>query len=517
MIIRKGNVYTGKDKCEKKDIIIENDKIKDIGHFENYQGEEIDATDLTVCPSFIDAHRHCDLAIFKEEFGDIELRQGISTILSGNCGLSAIFPRTSKYKEEIENYLEPCLGRYSLNINSYEDYINKIPYAATNINNFVAVGTTLAATRGYKKNITNEEIKKARYFIDESLEAGAVGVSSGIMYQPECYMNKINFIEMLQPLKKYNRPFVTHVRGEGNNLLPSLKEVIDIAKEVNVPLTISHFKATGIKNWNKEIYKAIELIESERKNIDITVDFYPYNGGSTTLISLIPPVLMKDTIAETIAYLDTKEGKISLKENLLIEHQNWDNMALSIGWEKIVISSCSKKEYIGKNFIEATSISKFDSVADFLCDLLVLEKGNVSIIVLSMDTKDIYEVAKLPYGTIISDSLYGNAQNPHPRLYGTYGTILTEYINKKVLTLEEGIRKMTIDVAEKYNLKNIGEIKKGNYANINIFDTITNVATFKEPKLMTSGFKYVILNGQITLKNDIVINKKCGNFIRLTA
>lgn len=521
MIIKNGFVFDGINPGEKKDIIIKNNKIIDIGHFNNYNGKIIDAAGYTVSPSFIDAHRHCDTAVFKETFGDLEIRQGITSILCGNCGLSSVFPHNSKYKKEIEDYLEPCVGKEAIDVNLYDEYINLLEKSkiATNINAFVGIGTTMASIRGYGKNeITKLEIDKAINFLESSLDAGACGISAGIMYQPECYMTKENYIDILKPLRKFNRPLVAHIRGEGDNLIPSLLEVIEITEKAGIPLVISHFKSTGINNWNKGIYDAIYLIDKRRSVQDITVDFYPYNGGSTTILSLIPPNCMKNSIRETIGYLSSYTGKENFKKSLSKKYVNWENIVKSIGWERIVISSVNLAEnelYVGKNLVDALNISEFSDINDFVCNLICVEGGKVGIIVLSMYKNDIVEVAKLSYSTLISDSLYNESKNPHPRLNGSFATFLDEFVNNNGISMESAISKITSKVASRYNLKNVGKIQKNYDANINIFKNIGNAATFEKPCEQTTGFKNVILNGEIVSENDKIINKICGKYMKV--
>ena len=169
-----------------------------------------------------------------------------------------------------------------------------------------------------------------------------------------------------------------HIRGEGDNLVSSVKEIIEVTKEAGVPLNISHFKATGVKNWGKEIYQAIELIDAARAaGQDVTVDFYPYCGGSTTLISLLPPSVMEDSVELTLKKLKTKSGKEELRREIYREHTGWDNMVTAIGWERILLSSVTKeanRRFTGKNFREAASQAGSEEPADFCSDLLAEEQ-----------------------------------------------------------------------------------------------------------------------------------------------
>ena len=268
------------------------------------------------------------------------------------------------------------------------------------------------------------------------------------MYQPECYSSREEIVSLVKMLAPFSRPLTCHIRGEGNHLLSSVREVIEIAKEAEVPLNISHFKATGKNNWGITIGRAIDLIEDARtQGQDVTVDAYPYSGGSTTLLSLLPPVMMEETVEQTLQVLSTKVGRERLCREIYNEHDRWDNMVTAIGWERILISSVTKGEnlkYSGKTFSAAAELAGYDECALFLCDLLLEEDGKVGIIVLSMSQQDVDRVLKLPYSMVISDALYGVSDSPHPRLYGSFSKVLHEYVNeRKILCLEEAIHKMT--------------------------------------------------------------------------
>lgn len=525
MIIRNGTVYDGDGGCYEKDILIKGDIIADIGNIpEDLADVTIDASGLNVTPSFIDAHRHCDLAVFNKSFGDIEIKQGIGSIIGGNCGLSAMpIGDNSDFKKDIFNYLEPCLGvaPKGYYVNNYSEYKNMIrDILPVNLSCFIGLGTVAANFKGYgRRCLSVAEMEKALNFINSSFDEGAAGISSGLMYQPECYFDADTIIKLIEPLKKYGRPFVTHVRGEGDNLVNSVNEVIEIAKKADVSLNISHFKAVGKKNWNSKIYEAIEKVDRARRTQDVTVDFYPYTGGATTITSLFPAAFMCDSLADTLIKLDTIAGKEELKNSIYKEYDNWDNMVTAIGWEKIIISSVLAPEdekYIGKNFIEATNISGCNDVVDFLCELTVRAYGKVGIIVLSMDLEDIHAIAKLPYSSIISDSLYGETKSPHPRLNGSFSTIINDFVlNKNVISMSEAIKKMTKLPADRYNISKRGQIKIGKKADINIFGKLSKSATFDMPTRISSGFKYVILNGKVVLQDDILLDKKSGKILKI--
>lgn len=499
------------------DILIEEEKIVEIKKDINVSNcEIIDASGKIVSPGFIDTHRHCDIAVLCDDnFGELELSQGLTTVIGGNCGLSP-FPNSPSSRKELFDFIEPCLGIIpdDISATTISDYFALLENKKLrlNVGTLTATGAVRVAVKGYDKTpFTDMEMTKVTKYLDNALECGAMGISMGIMYNPECYTTTDEYVAMAQVAKKHDAMVSCHIRGEGNNLLSSVNEVIDIARKSGVSLNISHFKATGLKNWNDLIYKAIQKIENARNTgINITVDFYPYTGGSTTLLSLIPPSVLESDVHMTMAKLATKGGKEEFKKEIYKEHLGWDNMVTSIGWERIVISSVTKqinRRYCSKNIAEISLKLGYIDPSDFVCDLLHDEEGKVGIIVLSMSQEDVDTVAQLPYSSVISDSLYGVSDTPHPRLYASFPKIIRDYVKeRKILTLSQAIQKMTSVPANRLGITNRGMLKVGNYADINIFD-INNVndnAVCENSKQLSTGMDYVLVNGAIALFKDTV-------------
>ncbi|MEG0692389.1 MAG: amidohydrolase family protein, partial [Oscillospiraceae bacterium] len=296
-LIKDANICDGTNRPSyQADILIRDTMIEKIGTIETSHADVIiNANHKDVTPGFIDPHRHLDFDVLNnDDFGEVELSQGITTALGGNCGL-APYPSADFSRKAVYDFIEPCLGKPANHIvlNSVDDFLlavdNKRPHI--NVGTLVATGALKSAVKGFDKSpYTNQEMDQAIDILLQSLEDGACGISSGIMYVPECYSTTEEFVRLLKPASKYGRVLTTHIRGEGDGLVDSVKEVIEIAKRCELPLNISHLKSVGKRNWQKEIYNVISILNTERANgFDVTADFYPYTGGSTTLMTLIPP------------------------------------------------------------------------------------------------------------------------------------------------------------------------------------------------------------------------------------
>ena len=529
ILIRGEKVYDGTGSPpQRTGILIENDLIVDmgpnlIGNFNDSDTLIIETKGQIVCPGFIDIHRHADIAVFtSQNFGKTEILQGITTVVCGNCGISPV-PGNHLLCDEYFRYMEPVMGPVpqGLPLENYHEYRKGLETLSLPVNfGFLAgAGAIKTAVKGFSAlPFSGDEMNRVKSHIKEALDSGALGLSFGIMYRPECFSSADELGEMAKTAA--GTVLCVHIRGEGDSLVDSVDEVIGIAQNAGVAANISHFKATGIRNWHSLIYRAIEKIEVARNSgLEITADFYPYDGGSTTIMSLLPPSVMEDTTPALCAKLATEQGRDLLRREINKVHPLWDNMALSVGWDRIVVSSVSlpsHNAYCGRSIQAIAKEEGFSDPADLLADLVVSEEGRAGIITFSMDQKDIDVIARLPWTCLISDSLYSRTNNPHPRLNGAFPKFLREYIReRRIFTMEEAVKKMTSMPAGRMGLKNRGKILPGCAADILIFDPdkFTDNAGYSNSTALATGMGTVIINGKIVY-NEGKLTGSAGNVIQ---
>lgn len=509
-VILGGTVYDGSGGAPAcKDVLIENGRILDVGCF--YQIEDavrINAEGKAVTPGFIDSHRHGDFALFTDTgLGEAELAQGITTMLVGNCGMSAA-PARKELREEWYGFIEPCLGKPPKEPawETFPEYLNQLEKRdlPLNVGALIGLGSVKTAVKGFSATTwTSQEMREGQRLVLEALEAGAWGISCGIMYTPERYWSSKEYVELLRPAAVYKRPLCCHMRGEGDGLVEAVDEAIEIASKSGLSLNISHFKATGKKNWRKSLPRAVERIRQAREEgQDITVDFYPYTGGSTTLMTLLPPGCQKEDMKSTLSWLSQKEGVQKLRKELLKDHPGWENMVKAIGWQRILVSSVITDKNQGAQGRDLPQVcEKYGDEDEAACmaRLLVEEEGKVGIIVMSMDPQDVDMAAGLSYGAVISDGLYGAPGFPHPRLYGAFARVWSDYVmRRRVLTPQEAVYKMSGMPAWRFGLRDRGLIQKGMRADINLFDPekFHDTATFTHPVSLAEGMDMVLIDGQ---------------------
>lgn len=525
MLIRGGRIIDGTGAAAfSGDILIENGLIAAVGQIDAPDAHIHDAAGKVISPAFIDIHRHFDAKPLLGSSMETELRQGIATSVSGNCGFS-LAPVLGPFAAEKRANDMPILGKYPENMRfSFPEYLNALEKSRPALNTaaMIGMGAVRICLSGFSDApLTREQLASGRDMIAGALSAGAAGVSAGIMYLPEFYTKREEYAELLKPLRGTGKPLVTHIRGEGDTLVDSIKEVIDIAKEAQCPLEISHFKSCGLKNWNKEIYRAIDLIENARAGgQDVTVDFYPYIGGSTALTTMLPPAFVQGDMQRALADLGTKEGLDRLRKTLAVSYPDWDNYAVSLGWDRILISSAQPghEKYLGLSVEEAAGKFGFEDAAALAAYLMHTENGQTAIINLSMDQRDVDAIARLPYSTLISDAIYADTNTPHPRMFGAFPKFIEEYaVKRSVLTLEETIRKMTQMPAQRMQIDRRGVIKEGNHADLIVFDpsAIGSRATFSSPVHPGTGISLLIVNGAVRIADDCLTGENSGTALRI--
>jgi N-acyl-D-amino-acid deacylase len=524
-ILKKGYVVTGDgSKPQILDLAMESGKIREIGEsIERPARKIVDVSGRYVTPGFIDIHRHADVKLFSKDFGELEVRQGLTTIVNGNCGLSVI-PCPNRYREEIHHFLKPVIGRVpgDVKFDDYSSYRKEVEQQdlPINVGMLIGNGTIRAAVKGYETGkLSKEEKDKARAYLESSLEAGAIGVSLGIVYAPEYNYELEDFVEVLWPMRKYQVPLITHIRGEGDTICESLAEVIEIARRLEVPLHISHLKIIGARNWGIKAERALAMLtEARATGMKITCDLYPYTAGSTQLIQILPPEYLEGGIERITARLQQREERETLTEILKRPSKHFENLVSSIGWGNIYPTTMHQRHnqiYIGKSIEEIAGLQGKDPY-ECAYDLLIEENCSISMIDYIASEEDIIRIMRDPYSCIISDTVYPEGGLPHPRMYGTFPRILQRYVREqKVITLEEAIHKMTGFPAEVLKLSGKGFLKPGMDADINVFDLdeIATKAGYQEPIHMATGFSYVFVNGVVTVCQDQYLGARAGRFL----
>lgn len=507
------------------DVLIADGTIARIGKLlADEETKTIDLKNRCLTPGFVDIHRHADLQALSPAFGAAELSQGILSCVSGNCGMSAA-PCPPGREEALYGYLEPCLGKPPVKAGfpSFAGYADALRAEALplNMGAFVGNGAVRIAVKGFEPGpMTKMEMDRAKASIAEAMDAGAMGLSLGLMYSPECNYTAGELTALAGVAGKHGGIVAAHIRGEGASLESSVQEVIAIAEWAAVPLHISHFKAAGRSNWGGALRRAIGLIEAARsRGQDVTCDVYPYSAGATMLLTVLPPHYIAGGMAAALETLKSPIAREKLRAELSEPHADWDNLVLDLGWDRVVISYAAhpdNRSIIGCSIAQIAAERGRDE-ADCLCDILISEQGRAGMVMHSMSPDDVATVLALPYSLVASDSIYPPSGNPHPRLYGAFPRVLREFVReKRVLTLPQAVRKMTSMPAERVGLKYRGLIKPGYIADLLAFWQYApaDAATYEAPAQLARGIDYAFIGGREVIHEGVIQNSKYGKFLK---
>ena len=495
------------------DIALQDGRIAAIGSLRDTPAKEVfDATGFCVTPGFLDIHRHGDAAAFCSDFGILELRQGITSVVNGACGLS-LAPFGQTHREELLSYLAPITGKLDPSIPTASMGAYRRALAARplrlNVGMMVGGGTVRTDLYGYRAE-DPDDYSELHSRLERALTEGALAVSLGLGYAPECFYSTNSLIFALEPLKNTQIPIAVHMREEGDKVCEAIKEMLTVAKALRCPLHISHLKAMGRRNWRKRIPDALALMARARdEGLDVSCDVYLYEAGSTQLLHLLPPDFLVGGVDRIVERLRDRGQREVLREAIKNAH-NFDNIAQMIGWENIIISALPSERYrhlIGKTMQEAAELLRLDPV-DALCRLLADTRCAVTMIDRINCEDDICEILRDDCSSVISDATYPTDGLPHPRVYGNCTRLFERFVReKKTLTLEAAVRKVTALPATAMRLTGKGVLQVGADADVCIFrpEALHERATFLDPCRESEGMdtvfvggKAAILHGQLT-------------------
>ena len=523
-LIKGGRVVDGTKKpAYAADVLVENDKIVKIGNIEATDDMEvIDATGLAVAPGFIDTHSHSDLQILVDPEVRPKIMQGITTEVLGQDGIS-MAPLPPQYISPWRKNLAGLDGdsdEIDWNYQTTEGYLKMLEHVKPGLNECYLVphGNIRMEAMGLENRLPNEEeLEKMRQITRREMEAGAIGLSTGLIYMPCAYSESKEIIEMCKVVAEYDGRFVIHQRSEADTILDSMEEVIKIGRESGVKIHYSHFKVCGKKNWDK-IDDVIRLLEeAEKEGIDVSFDQYPYVAGSTMLGVILPPWVHDGGTDKVLERLADKELRKKMVYD--IEHgiPGWDNFVEFAGLDKIFVTSVKtekNQDAVGLSLTQLGELRGKDPY-DATFDLLYEEENAVGMVDFYGTEEHVQLFMKRPEMNACTDGLLGG--KPHPRVYGAFPRILGKYVREdKALTLEEAIYKMTKKPATAFNMTDRGEIREGAYADICIFnpDTVIDKGTFTDPIQYPEGIEYVIVNGELAVKNGKHTGVRNGSVLK---
>ena len=495
LIIRHGRVVDGAgNPAYFADVAVKRGRIAAIRRVTGKAKTEIDAAGLVIAPGFIDVHTHGD-ELAQMPTAENFLRMGVTTIVAGNCGGSAL--DVGKAFREIER-----------------------KKACINFATLIGHGTVRGKAMGgsFNRPPTSEELQKMRELVEKAMKDGAVGLSTGLIYPPSVYGQTDEIIELAKVAARYDGIYATHQRNEGTGIIGSLDEIIRIAREAGIRAEVSHIKLAGEKAWGRAAEVLAHIEKARAEGLDITQDQYAYTASSTGISQLIPDAAIEGGREAFQKRLDDPAEKAKIVEAMRkkIHDRGREDYAFTV-----IASYRHDKSYNGLNMVEAAKKLRGDDTLDDQIETIleIQRNGGATGIFHGMDENDLQTFMRHPNTMVACDSglrKLGEGM-PHPRGYANNARVLARYVRElKVLRLEDAIRKMTSLPATTFRFEGRGLLRAGTWADIVIFDpaNVRDVSTYKDPHHYSEGFRHVLVNGVPVIRDDQLTGKRPGMVLR---
>ena len=488
LVIRGGTVYDGTGTSGvRADVGVRGERIAAVGIIPERGGVELDATGLAVSPGFIDVHSHDDFAVLLDPQMAFKVMQGVTTDVVGNCG-SGIMP----FESGRERFRRFNPGADPPRWDSFAGYMSRIDEAAPSCNVAVLMGhgTLRHGAMGLAPRAPSaSELDRMRDWVREGVDAGAVGLSTGLIYEPGRYAATDEIIHLARELGADGGLYATHMRNEAEGLLAAVAEAIRVGEEGGVPVQISHHKASGRGNWGL-VERSLELIDQARaRGLDVTADQYPYIAGSTSLAAIVQNGAFRTDSPGGV-------GHVSAADVLIASAPKTPE------WEGLRLSDLGRRWALGD-----------EEAARRVIDT---EQDGCFVVIFMMNEADVRRVMAHPTTMIGSDGVPAGGK-PHPRLYGTFPRVLGHYVREEhILDLPTAIHRMTGMPAAKFKLADRGQLRPNAFADLVVFDpsSIADTATYEDPRRFPAGIRAVYVNGTRVADNGAHTGARPGRTIR---
>jgi len=526
-ILRGGTVYDGSGQAPYvADVAIRGDEIAAIGDLKRDTAKlEIDAKGLAVTPGFINMLSQAQEALLVDGRAQSDVRQGVTLEIMGEG--ESMGPLNERMKKENADLQTDI--KYPIDWTTLDEYLRHLETKGVSVNvaSFIGAATVRRSELGFADRApTPEELARMKALVAQAMDDGALGVASALIYAPGFYAKTEELIELCRPAAERGGLYISHMRSEGNTLLPAVDELIRISREAGLPAEIFHLKAAGRPNWPK-MDAVIAKVEAARAaGLSITANMYTYPAGATGLDASMPPWVQEGGLEAWRDRLRDPKIRARVKREIDTPTDAWENLFLAAGSpERILLvgfKSDALKPYTGKTLAEVAA-ARGTSPEDTMMDLVVEDGSRVGTVYFLMSEDNIRKQVVLPWVSFGSDEEASAPEGvftkwqQHPRAYGNFARVFAKYVrDEKLMPVEAAVRKLSSLPAENLRLEKRGKIALGFYADLAVFDPmkLQDHATFDAPRQYATGMVHVFVNGVRVLADGEHTGATPGRVVR---
>ncbi len=501
------------------DVAVKDGRIAKIGKIDAGEAvQTVDAQRNILAPGFIDIHSHSDFDILTHPLNESRILQGVTTELGGDCGLSPMPVNPAKL--DLLRRYTGIADDIDVNWTDTAGFLDRIEARGTSVNFAMMIGhgSVRLAAMGFDDRAPSEaELDEMRRLTALNMAQGAFGLSTGLIYPPGCFAQNDEIIELAKVVAAHGGFYESHMRWEGDKVIQSVEDTIDVGVQAGLPVQIVHHKVTGRKNWQYKSHATVALIQRAReRGLDVTVDQYPYRASATTLTSTVPQWAYEGGMDKMLSRLEDPATRQQIAREM---RDSFDRSAKV--WSDVFISDLpgEKNAWMkGKHMLEIAETLGRDPF-DAAIDLMIEERGRVSQINFCMCEEDIAHIMKQPFVMTGSDGSampLNTASVPHPRNFGTFPRVIAEYCRRqKLFSLETAVHKMTGMPSARIGLADRGVIKVGMRADLVLFDfdRLNDTPTYVKPAVPCEGILRVYVNGVLTAENGVHTGAMAGHVL----
>lgn len=493
------------------EVAVSGSRIAAVGRLGDGPAETVlDVADKVVAPGFIDLHAHSDLAVVRDPDCPAKIHQGVTTEINGNCGFTPV-PTTRETRTYWQERSYFIFGERALSWETLADYFSTLEQqgVALNVGSLVGLGALRAAVmRGANRPAAPAELEAMKRLLAEALDQGALGLSTGLIFEPCGFASTDEIIELCSVLRERGKLYVSHIRGERETSIQATEELLEIGRRAGIPVHMSHLEAVDRPNWGKA-RREIQMMEDARtQGLDVSYDMYPYRGSPIRVFSLLPRWAAEGT------YADVQERMRDpvTRRRIIAE-------AKPQGWENILVARFGdrRQRHLRGRSVADLAADQSRDPWDVVFDMFLEDTSLILTQLDMLSETDVRVALRHPLGMIVTDGTYDPDALLHPRLFGTFAEVLGTYVREeRVLRLEEAVRKFTSAPAARVGLTDRGVVRPGYRADLTVFDpeTIRSRATYADPERPPDGIAYVIVGGKLVLDQGRPTGARPGEVLR---